>query len=280
MKNLDKELEKINNEKSMHLFRKPYYQLTYQELGILDEYDRDQAHPQWKDIIIKGNKTHYQVSNTGMVRNTNTNYYLSPSLNKKGYQCLGLSIKIDNKTYQQPVRIHRLVAIAFVENPNPEKFDQVNHINGVKTCNWYKNLEWIDNDGNQRHSVENCLWVPKLGTDNWNAYHTEEQIHQICQCLSEGMSNKEIAEKLNVDKVVIYGIKYGCNWNCIRSMYDIPKPPPHQKRSQELIDAIDEMVANGIRDKSIIRSQLGIPDTKSNFHYIKWRIRLYNEAHR
>lgn len=88
---------------------------------------------------IEGYEGLYQVSNLGNVKNLKTGRILKQQLHK-GYWRVGLRKDNKKKTYST----HRLVAIAFVENPNPEKFDIINHKDENKAnCRW-DNLEWCD----------------------------------------------------------------------------------------------------------------------------------------
>lgn len=60
-----------------------------------------------------------------------------------------------SKTETLPV--HRAVALAWVKNPEPDKFDIVNHLDGKPFNNWYENLEWTDHSGNNYHAVNTGL---------------------------------------------------------------------------------------------------------------------------
>ena len=96
----------------------------------------------WEFVVINGEKTNYMVSNLGRVENINTGYVLAPVMNKDGY----LFVRLSNKGKQKNYLIHRLVAIAFL--PNPDNLPQINHINEVKTDNRLINLEWCTNEYN------------------------------------------------------------------------------------------------------------------------------------
>ena len=101
----------------------------------------------WRDIC--GYEGYYQISNLGRIRSLsrtiiiNGNYgkyirnikgkILSVIYDKDGYQTITLSK--DGKEVKH--KIHRLVAITFI--PNPNNYKQVNHINGIKSDNCYLN---------------------------------------------------------------------------------------------------------------------------------------------
>lgn len=110
----------------------------------------------WKNI--EGYEGRYQISNWGRIK----------SLKRKGCRkdrilkncksgpkrCMYHGVLLYENNKRVAFKVHTLVALAFVKNPHPEKFNQVNHIKGNGFNNYYKNLEWTDNSGNQKHSVE------------------------------------------------------------------------------------------------------------------------------
>ena len=103
----------------------------------------------WKDI--KDYETFYEVSNFGQVRNVKTKLILKPALSKKGY----LQVHLCKNSKVKVFYIHRLVAQTFIFNQQNKK--QVNHINGIKTDNRDKNLEWVTCSENIMHSYKKGL---------------------------------------------------------------------------------------------------------------------------
>ena len=104
---------------------------------------------EWRDTYIYGEK--YEVSNTGLVRNKTTGQILKPHEDGKGY--LRISLSRNNK--QVTIKVHRAVAIAFIENPL--NLPQVNHKDTDKKNNAVDNLEWISNYDNMQHAIRNGL---------------------------------------------------------------------------------------------------------------------------
>lgn len=112
----------------------------------------------WVDI--EGYEGLYQVSNFGRVRSLdrigdNGRIYkgVTKALSDNGRGYLQVNLKIKGK--QRNLYIHRLVAQAFI--PNPENKPEVNHIDGDKSNNFVSNLEWVTHVENVKHCFENGL---------------------------------------------------------------------------------------------------------------------------
>lgn len=90
----------------------------------------------------------YSVTSDGVVRNDRTGHILKPATSNSGYRC----VKLWDGGKGKNSFVHRLVALAFVPNPNHKP--EVNHIDGDKTNNSANNLEWVTGAENKRHCRE------------------------------------------------------------------------------------------------------------------------------
>lgn len=107
----------------------------------------------WKDIASY--EGIYQVSNTGKIKvlpRRRPNYVAKEKVKKLRLDSLGQYLIVDLIKDKSKVTrlVHRLVATAFVQNPNGYRI--VNHINGDKTDNNSVNLEWCTRSYNALHS--------------------------------------------------------------------------------------------------------------------------------
>ena len=106
----------------------------------------------WKDI--KGYEGLYQVSDDGQVRSLGVSYYIRPNclVQKKGKVLLPeltkgyLRVQLRKDGYAKHYLVHRLVAEAFI--PNPDNLATVNHKDENKVNNAVDNLEWMSNKDN------------------------------------------------------------------------------------------------------------------------------------
>lgn len=99
---------------------------------------------QWKQVI--GYEGLYEVSNYGNVRNANSGHVLSQSNTTTGYKKVELY-----KNGRKSLKVHRLVAFAFINNVDGKPY--INHKNGNKADNRVENLEWSTQKENVNHAI-------------------------------------------------------------------------------------------------------------------------------
>ena len=135
----------------------------------------------WKPIQDFNGK--YHVSNMGRIKN-NKGFVVKLQDDRRGYPQFGFYFN-KKRTFK---KTHRLVAKAFIENPQNKKF--VNHKNGIKDDNRVENLEWCTPYENTRHAIESGLVdICKINL------HLNDGIIKNILRLKGVITQKEIAKK-------------------------------------------------------------------------------------
>ena len=184
-----------NSTSKMHrLLHKPFelsdfsfHHLTGENNVTYFDTEIDKNNEVWKDCV---GFEDYSVSNYGRVYSKRRDKFLKLCVNSSNYKKCVLKGK--------NLYVHRLVAQAFLENPN--NLEEVNHKDGNKWNNNVDNLEWVSKSENAKHAFD-------LGLRNISGYtrykvaqsghiFSQMDIDLIFEMYAEGMSKKEIAQKM------------------------------------------------------------------------------------
>lgn len=159
----------------------------------------------------------YEVSKDGKVRNRQTGKYLKSKISNTGYE--RVCLYKDSSCKQMGV--HRLVALAFIDNPNNKRC--VNHIdnnplnNKVENLEWatYKeNMQWAKVQGRMAYSEERkkkhresmkTIMKPVIGTDkNGNKYYFDS----VRETEKYGFKSQHISDCCKGKRKTSHGLKW------------------------------------------------------------------------
>lgn len=113
------------------------------------------------------------------------------------YQCV---LYKDKKKHYK--RVHRLVALSFIDNIENKKF--VNHKDGNKLNNSVDNLEWCTNSDNTQHGYDNGLYKFKTRSYPINVYKKED--HEF---IGQYKSIRSMCDELHLNRKTVSSILNG-----------------------------------------------------------------------
>ena len=179
----------------------------------------------WKDIL--NYEEFYEVSNLGRIRrkegyvnsgikhNTQRkvkSYVLKQNKKRSGY----LTVDLSKNNVVKTISVHRIVAIAFCENPYNKK--EVNHINGIKTDTRAENLEWSTPSENIKHAFDiglkkgrgKKIRCKQLDMIFNSSYEAAEYINN--KYFQNSKQVKSMAAKIRSACLGLQKIAYGFTW--------------------------------------------------------------------
>ena len=107
---------------------------------------------------IEGFEGEYAVTKDGRVWSYRTKKFLKPKVDSQGY----LSVNLSRKGKKFSRTIHRLVATAYI--PNPNNLPQVGHLDEIRTHSWADNLCWCTASENINYGTRNKKVSKKMST--------------------------------------------------------------------------------------------------------------------
>jgi hypothetical protein len=152
------------------------------------------------------NYENYSISNFGIIKNNKTNRIMKQDIRKDGYK----QIKLYKNGIMKSFRVHRLVAKAFLENPDNKP--KVDHIDENKSNNNVKNLRWStvqDNSYNRGKQINNTSGFKGVSFHkNANKYRATIKINGKYKHLGLFLTPEEASEKYEITAKELHGNFY------------------------------------------------------------------------
>lgn len=200
----------------------------------------------------------YAVTSCGKVWSHTSNRFLTNYFNENHHDKYFRVFLSNYDKKVKSVKIHRLVAYAFLEKPFGK--NHVNHIDGNIYNNNVENLEWCTPTENNAHSMKyvrkgqfledesmNITQNGKFGSRTAGRYKiTEEEAHQYCKYMEQGYRACDIQVLMGINRRTFTRFKSATHptYNHIAEQYDFSRIPTMKKLTQEQVLEICERLQN------------------------------------
>lgn len=154
----------------------------------------------------------YRIYTDGRVYSEWVNKFLKPVSDKHGYLHVTL---FKGKNKRKTIRLHVLLAKAFIYNSNPKLYNIVNHKDCNKCNNNISNLEWVNAKLNMQHASKYSYKNRELLSPL-----TKEMVLLIPSLLKAGMSIKLIASLYKVGHITIRNIIQRKTWKHLPLVFE------------------------------------------------------------
>lgn len=201
----------------------------------------------------------YYINEEGEVYDTLLRRHIKPIF-KKGYWQISL---LGDDGVRKSVSRHRLVALTFLLNDDPERKRQVNHKKGIKGVDGSSNLEWCTGSYNRKHAIDNHL-TPLTSVITVSDKHGNEEVYSTIKSVSNvyGIPYNELkgklrrSEEISVGELTIKRPSISCGFG---------KTKVHWRNLKTGVCGVSESVVSAARQTGIpirtVSSRLdGLPD--------------------
>ena len=256
-------------------------------------------------------KDSYIISSYGRIFSLNTMKETSPITHNNGYLNIVLVMEkgYGDLNNRKAFKIHKLVAMAFIVKTEEDyalNRDIPNHKNLIRNDNHVWNLEWVNEQENRIHAIQNKATyfanLPQLftqlqpresqwgigsakGDRNGKSRLTEEQVHTICRSLQEGKTPKECCELIgeewnDYNSSLINNILHGRRRQDISSQYNLTAVARPQFDYSSIEPMIMDLILQGFSNKQVyeqIKHMIPYhPGEEDKKHYDRVRIKIGN----
>lgn len=166
----------------------------------------------WKPI--EGYESFYKISNFGNIYSFRAKRNIVGDTDRFGYKRVSLFKNKSKKRF----RVHRLVAMHFLEKLDSYMNLVINHLDCNPRNNNVLNLEWTTVQKNTIHALmNNRLTIPK-GELNGQSILLEKDVVKILEMWNNGMSQKEIGKVFGVTRSAIAHVTQGNRWKHLQHL--------------------------------------------------------------
>ena len=206
------------NKSNEQIEKKPTDITKSMETGLEKEECKDIGDMEneiWVDI--RGYEGFYKISSCGRVKSIFRYDLINRPIRERILKCRldkfgAVCIDLHKNCFIKTVKVHRLVAMAFI--PNLQNKPEVNHKDGNRQNNYINNLEWSTGLENIIHAIKNGL-IDNCGEKSGNSIFKNNEILNIRNLYIAGITQQKIADMYNTNQSTISKITRRERWKHI-----------------------------------------------------------------
>ena len=222
--------------RKMSTDRKP----RVKKLDVPETTDENEV---WKDIIIDGIDTGYDVSELGHLRSP-LGYLIKGSSPDATSKKIKVVLKYNGIAKHKS--LHQLVAMAFVENPDPINCTEVIHIDGDMLNNRADNLKYVTPSERAMHSAS------KKKDGGGKSKYDEALLYKAALMLYNGIDGKEVSRRTGISYNIIAEMRRGrCHTKIYNAVFLDADTIDLNKYDPEMLRSISELQMKGFNEYQI-----------------------------